>query len=629
MTPPRPLRLRTIVATLAVGCCSFAHAVPPGEIPDLSWCAGTTDCLAWTPDVASEVYTVYRGDGGDLAALADGAVDSSYVGAFVAPTTGAMLIGEPPVGDFYWYLVTGSNADGEGDAGTGRVVDADGTSCGDLAYREDFSGLADGSPWPAPWTPVGSVDVADIQSGAARFRPTVSNYSLARLHGPLSPIGERDVEVTFTFEFEDTVTQGVGFYVRSNGGYLNQTTPAGQGYAVFVEGFRTTPGIGVWKEQNGSEIALEITFDPALAFTDGVRYRVRFRVNQNGPTETLLQARVWPEGSAEPAVWHVEHGDSTAPELQGVYGDLALDSWSNINPGTPGMPTPEHTLVDDIEVVRLCNPLAEMGSVQTVEESFLFAEGPLWVDDRLLFTDLDLESIYSWGDAGPATTWRAPSDGANGLALDVDGQLLAAEHATRRVSRTHPTAGVSTVAELYQGQRFNSPNDLAVRGDGTIYFTDPPYGLPSAGDRELPFNGLFRIDPGGAVHLEWAGDADRSGPNGVALSPGERRLYVADSEAGTVTRWDVAVDGTLSAPSTLADGLVIPDGLAVDRRGNLYVATWGSTVEVFSADGVRWGAIPVPRQATNVTFGGADGRTLWITAHEGLYRVEVPIAGAD
>jgi hypothetical protein len=215
-------------------------------------------------------------------------------------------------------------------------------------YLEAFTG-PDGSARPTPWTAIGSVALADLQSGQARFRPVPSGYSLARL---FAPVETRDAEVTFTLVFEDVASQGVGFYVRQNGGYLQQTPSHGQGYAVFVEGFRETPGIGVWREVDGHEQDLQILFDPALNFQDGVPYRVRFRVTQLDASTSLLQAKVWPLAGTEPADWQVEAMDAT-PSLQNVSGGIALDSWSSRQSPDP---ITAHTLVDDVEVAVVCPP---------------------------------------------------------------------------------------------------------------------------------------------------------------------------------------------------------------------------------------------------------------------------------
>lgn len=351
------MRHHLAVALLGCGLSAASHAAVPGEVANLTWCPGSTACLQWDAVPGATSYAVYRGDGVDLSGLtavgAPGTADAALAGSWPGTSTGPMLVGEPSAGAVYWYLAAARNADGEGGPGVDgdllpRLLDPAGTSCGDLAYIEDFDGTPDGDPWPAPWAEAGvSVDVADVQAGQARFRPLVSNYSLGRM---VAPLAEADVEVTFAVEFEDVATEGVGFYVRSNGGYLTQTAPPGQGYAVFVEGFRTDPGIGVWREILGSEQPIEILFDPALDLQDGVRYRVRFRAVQADPSTTSLRARLWPEGAPEPGFWHVDVVDQT-PELQGSAGAIALDSWSTATPGTF---TPQHASVDDVAVRRLC-----------------------------------------------------------------------------------------------------------------------------------------------------------------------------------------------------------------------------------------------------------------------------------
>ncbi len=532
-------------------------------------------------------------------------------------------------------LIAGLVALSGGPSNAGPLVFADnfanGTVCGwsnsrvPSTYSESFT-LDDGAAWPAPWTPIsGTAAVADIQGGRARFRPVPTGYSLARV---VAPIATQDVEVRFTVIFADVGpggTQGVGFYVRQNGGYLQQTMPHGQGYAVFVEDFRG-PGIGVWKELDGNEIPLAITFDAALAFQNGVPYRVRFRVSQVDPANTLLQAKVWPAAQAEPTAWQVSFLDNT-PQLQNLAGGIALDSWSSLQSPNP---ITAATFVDDVQVNGLCNPLTGRSAVTAVAETFQFTEGPLWRDDHLLFTDIDADAIWRLDPPASLTLFRAPANRANGLARDPAGALLAAEHASRRISHTDALTGVVTpLVEFYQGLRFNSPNDLAVRADGTVYFTDPDYGLAAPEDRELAFNGLFRRAPDGTLTAEWQGTPGVNQPNGVALALSENVLYVTDSMAGTVHTWDVSGGGSLANPRTFASGLTIPDGLCLDTHGNLYVATWTPpAIEVFTADGARWGSIPIPRAATNCAFGGSGLRTLYVTAQEGLYQVTLPFPGS-
>ncbi|MFN2375111.1 MAG: SMP-30/gluconolactonase/LRE family protein [Candidatus Binatia bacterium] len=225
------------------------------------------------------------------------------------------------------------------------------------------------------------------------------------------------------------------------------------------------------------------------------------------------------------------------------------------------------------------------------------------------------------------------------MANDINGDLLTCEHASRRVSRTDSMDVVTTVTGDFGGDQYHSPNDLAVRSDGTIYFTDPQYGIGDHGQPvELGFNGLFRVAPGGMVTAAWMGGL-AAGPNGVVLSPDEDVLYMSDTAAGQVLSWDVNPDGSLSGQQTFASGLVTPDGMCMDSRGNLFVSQWGAsaafgTLEVFAPDGTPWGYVPVGHSPTNCGFGGADATTLYITAHEGfmsnvagLYSVSVPVAG--
>lgn len=213
-----------------------------------------------------------------------------------------------------------------------------------LVFGESFD--TDGPAWPASWSVAGGVDTADVTGGRGRLRPAPTSYSLARMK---TAAPTRDVAVTFTLVFEQQSTQGVGFYVRQNGGYLQQTNPNGQGYAIFVEGFRGFPRLGLWKEQGGVETELAF-FNLAQPYLDGLVYAVRFRVAQQNPTTTHLYGKVWLASDPEPTDWMVDVADSTVAALQGTTGGIALDSWSSLqNP-----PLVFHTLVDDVAVVLAC-----------------------------------------------------------------------------------------------------------------------------------------------------------------------------------------------------------------------------------------------------------------------------------
>ncbi|MCK6548163.1 SMP-30/gluconolactonase/LRE family protein [Myxococcota bacterium] len=260
---------------------------------------------------------------------------------------------------------------------------------------------------------------------------------------------------------------------------------------------------------------------------------------------------------------------------------------------------------------------------------FRFTEGPAWVPalGQLLFTDLQTGTIHALTPPSAVAPWRMPSGGANGLAVDASGLVLAAEHQGRRVTRTLANGDITVVADAWQGMAFNSPNDLTVRrSDGTIYLSDPPWGL-NGRPRQIPFNGLFRISPAGVVTAERQYPTAVN-PNGVALSPDATRLYVAlDTDAKLVV-FDVAADGSLSNERDFVATSATPDGLAIDEEGNVYAAT-SAGIEVFAPDGARWGVITVPQQPANCGFGGANGRTLYVTARTALFAIDLRVRGAD
>lgn len=276
------------------------------------------------------------------------------------------------------------------------------------------------------------------------------------------------------------------------------------------------------------------------------------------------------------------------------------------------------------------DPLAGMGEVEVMVEGRMFTEGPVWLPEEgvLLFTDIPANIIYEMDAEGSLTERRNPSNNANGLLLDNDGLLLAAEHGTRRVTRTLAGGDVVAIAEQYQGNQLNSPNDLEIRSDGTIYFTDPPYGIGNDPDRsELGFMGVFRIPPGGGLVAEWMGSPETR-PNGVVLSPDEQWLYVDDSEAGQVRRFSVAQDGSLTLDDDeFITGLPGGDGMAVDSAGNLYIST-SEDIHVYSPEGTLWGKIEIPGDyTTNCAFGGADRRTLYVTGNDKVFQVALTIPG--
>lgn len=272
--------------------------------------------------------------------------------------------------------------------------------------------------------------------------------------------------------------------------------------------------------------------------------------------------------------------------------------------------------------------LDDSAKLEKVAGDFQFIEGPIWHPDGfLLFSDIPANIIYKLTSNQQVEVFRRPSGKANGNTLDKENRLLTAEHENRRVSRTEKDGKVITLADRYEGKRFNSPNDLVVKSDGSIYFTDPSYGV-SKEQEELGFYGVYRLASDGKLTLLVK---DLVLPNGIAFSPDEQKLYVNNSEARYIAVYDVKPDGTVTNERLFADlkdagqgGA--PDGLKVDLEGNVYCTGPGG-VWIFSPDGKVLGKISVPETATNVAWGESDRKTLYITANTSLYRIRLKIAG--
>jgi gluconolactonase len=280
--------------------------------------------------------------------------------------------------------------------------------------------------------------------------------------------------------------------------------------------------------------------------------------------------------------------------------------------------------------------------IERLAGGFQFTEGPLWFPAGYLwFSDVIGNVVRQWSPDGRVTeilpngggeTSAPPGGfvGPNGMIADRDGAVLLCQHTNRRIARISRDRQVSTVIDKYEGKRLNSPNDLVYRSDGSLYFTDPPYGLARQDDdpaKELPFNGVYRLSNGKLQVII----TDLTRPNGLAFSPDERILYVANSEPKKLwMRYDVQPDGTVRngevffdvTPST-ENGL--PDGMKLDAHGNLYCAGPGG-VWVFSPDGSHLGTIATPETPANCNWGD-DGKTLYITAETSLYRIRLAAEG--
>jgi gluconolactonase len=277
-------------------------------------------------------------------------------------------------------------------------------------------------------------------------------------------------------------------------------------------------------------------------------------------------------------------------------------------------------------------------------EGFTFVEGPVWRNGSLLFSDPNENRIYRYSADGRLTIFRQNSGyaaadvgryrqpGSNGLAVDAKGRLLINEHGNRRVSRLENDGGVTVLADRYRGKRLNSPNDLVPKSDGSVYFTDPPFGLPAMyedPEKELDFSGIFRLKEGSLKLMS----KELKGPNGIAFSPDEQFLYVGnwDPEKKVVMRFPVTQSGDLGKGQIFFDMTSAPhpeaiDGLKVDVQGNVYVSGPGG-MWILSPAGKHLGTVIAPRPIHNFAWGGKDGKTLYLTAQDKLYRMKLLVEG--
>jgi gluconolactonase len=271
-------------------------------------------------------------------------------------------------------------------------------------------------------------------------------------------------------------------------------------------------------------------------------------------------------------------------------------------------------------------PLDDVSALERVASGFRFTEGPVYdrLRQRLLFSDIAGDTIYAVGVDGRASVYRSPSGRSNGLVVDDEGRLWAAEHQTRRVSRTELDGRVTTVVDAFDGKRLNSPNDLALGHEGSLFFTDPPFGLEGAASEQDGCH-VYRLSPLGEMSIVWRG-SPASRPNGVAMSPSRRTLYVAFTNERVVRRAGVGGYGVPTELEAFAVTSSEPDGMTVDIRGNVFVAT-GAGIEVFDRLGTPLGTIPVPERATNCAFGGEDMQWLYVTAGTSVYRCRTSVRG--
>jgi gluconolactonase len=336
--------------------------------------------------------------------------------------------------------------------------------------------------------------------------------------------------------------------------------------------------------------------------------------------------------------------------LAGVLGMAAL-----IDPAATGAGQKEEP-IPPRKIVRLDPRFDKLvpkdAKVETIARGFIWTEGPVWVKDGgyLLFSDIPNNVVMKWqegkgtskflhpsGYTGKTPRGGKPGDepGSNGLTLDAQGRLTLCEHGDRRVSRVEKDGSKTTLADKYMGKRFNSPNDLVYHSNGDLYFTDPPYGLPKGADdpaREMDYCGVFLLKKNGTLILL---TKEMTRPNGIALAPDEKTLYVANSDFGQPVwmSFPVKGDGTLGKGKVFVDGSTwvkekrpgLPDGMKVDVDGNLW-ATGPGGVWVFTPDGAVLGNIDTGTNTANCAFGD-DGSMLYIAANHDMCRMRTTTKG--
>jgi len=405
----------------------------------------------------------------------------------------------------------------------------------------------------------------------------------------------------------------------------------------------------------GKDVVFETTLDDAAeVWVDGELTRYLGQkggsmvAGWNAPNRLVVGRHVRPGQTIHLAVFGI-NGPLSSPPSNFIYVRSArLDVFA----GTPG-PIAITPAEVNVQVIRKDRALDEIvgpnPKIWKLAEGFQFTEGPVWLasEKALLFSDPNANTIYRYvPDGGRLEVFRTPSGysgadiaqygqpGSNGLTLDPQGRLTIDQHGNHRVVRLEKDGGETILADGYRGRRLNSPNDLVYRSDGTLYFTDPPFGLPKFFDdprKELKFSGVYARTPKGKLLLLVD---DLTGPNGIALSPDEKFLYVGnwDEKRKVVNRYPVRPDGTVGRAELLFDMTAAPgedaiDGIKVDVQGNLYVSGPGG-LWILSPEGRHLGTIVGPKHPHNFAWGDEDGKTLYLCAQSGLYRIRLGIAGA-
>ena len=267
------------------------------------------------------------------------------------------------------------------------------------------------------------------------------------------------------------------------------------------------------------------------------------------------------------------------------------------------------------------SPLPPGVQLEKIATGFKFVEGPLWkARTGLFFSDLNGNVLYKWNETNGAVPFLNPSLNSNGLTFDLQGRMLITQTGQRRVVRLESDDTQTILASSYKGKKLNSPNDIVVKSDGGIFFTDPPFNIPTGQHQELPYSGIFRISTYGGLQLL---DSTLSYPNGICFSPDQKKLFVNDSQKRIIYVWDVVNDSTIANKRTFAS--IAPagyaDGMKTDSAGNIFCAG-PLGIWVFSPGGTLLDTIIVPETPSNCNWGD-DGRTLYITAQTSIYRIRL------
>jgi gluconolactonase len=328
-------------------------------------------------------------------------------------------------------------------------------------------------------------------------------------------------------------------------------------------------------------------------------------------------------------------GETFRIEVFGINGPISASPRNYIwmRTATLDLYAPERALVAEEAPLEIEGDLPSDLRLERIAGGFEFTEGPVWHDGALLFSSPNTNTIYRWTPNGTVTVFRSKSGytgadigryhqpGSNGLTYSPDGLLTICQHGNRRVIRVNPHGDTTVLADRYDGRRLNSPNDLVYHSDGTLFFTDPPFGLPHPGESDLGFSGVYRVRDGEVSLLT----DELAGPNGLAFSPDEQWLYVGnwDFERIVVMRYDPDTgEGSVFYDMTAPDAEEAIDGMKVDPDGNLYVCG-PSGMWVLSPEAEHLGTLHLPEAPHNLAWGDTDGRTLYITALTSVYRLRL------